>query len=422
MKSKKEIDTVSQRRKTLFSVLFVACIDNFGFGLVFILFAPLMLDPQYGMLSATASLQERNTLLWLLYLSFPFMQLFGAPLLGDIADRFGRKKAFYVTILGASLGYLLSAIAISYHSYSFLLFSRILTGFFAGNLSICLASIADLSHDEKSRARNFSWVTVVWGFSWPIAILIGGYLSDSSLSKHFNPALPFYITLLLSLSSLAIIARLFKETHPQEKGVQIDLLKGIHNVGMALKIKQIRPFFCILLLWTIGWGLTVQWYGAYSIEKFQISQEIISWGLVLQGIFWVIGGSLFNPPLLKRLSTRATGIVGFAIAFVFIVACSFAISFWPFSWIYFISAIGGAVSLSNTMNLCSLSAPKTIQGKAMGLSQSMMSLGWFIVPIFGAVLGSVEISLFYPIAALFMLVAGLMLIKQKAPKGQKIGA
>jgi DHA1 family tetracycline resistance protein-like MFS transporter len=405
----------TQKNRTLFSVLCVACIDNFGFGLVFILFAPLLLNPEYGMVSSTASLSDRNTLLGILYLSFPLMQFFGAPLLGDIADRFGRKKAFYVTIAAASLGYLLSAIAISVHSYSFLLISRLWTGFFAGNLSICLASIADLSHDEQSRARNFSWVTVVWGFSWPIAILVGGYLSDPSVSKYFNPAVPFYITLVLSLASLGAIKILFKETHPRSAHVPIDLLKGIHNVAMSLKVKALRPFFSILLLWTIGWGITVQWYGAYSIEKFAIAQEIVSWGLVIQGMFWVIGGSCLNPFLLKRFSTKSAGVIGLVIAIVFVVSSSLATSFWSFSWIYFMAAMGAAFSLSNTMNLCSLAAPKSIQGKAMGLSQSMMSLGWLIVPIIGALMGNLDITLFYPVCGLFLLASCLLLIKSKVP-------
>ncbi len=411
--------TEKQRKKTLFSVLFVACIDNFGFGLVFILFAPLMLDPKYGMLSLEATQGLRNTMLGILFLSFPLMQFFGAPLLGDIADRFGRKKAFYATIVGATLGYLCSAFAISLHSYVFLLFSRLWTGFFSGNLSICLAAVADLSKDEKSRAKNFGWVTVVWGFSWPLAILVGGYLSDPSVSTYFNPALPFYITTLLSLATLLVIAKLFKETHPSASKVQIDVLKGVHNVIIATKIKTIRPFFLILLLWTIGWGLGVQWYGAYSIEKFKISQLIISWGLILQGIFWVFGGSFINPLLLRKLSVRTTAIVGLALATLFILACSLMDTFWSFSWVYFISAIGAAFALSNVMNLCSMSAPKAVQGKAMGLSQSMMSFGWFLVPAFGAAMGNYDISLFYPIAAMFIMIACLLLIFEKLPKRKK---
>jgi MFS family permease len=410
----------SQKGKTLFSVLFVACIDNFGFGLVFILFAPLLLNPQYGMLSSDASLAQRNTWLGILYLAFPIMQFFGAPFFGDVADRFGRKRAFYITILGASLGYLFSALAITLQSYTFLLSSRLITGFFAGNLSICLAAIADLSHDEKSRARNFGWVTVVWGFSWPLAILVGGYLSDQTISSYFSPMLPFYITLLLSLGSLLIIAKLFKETHPGKSRVKIDVLKGIENIIAAARIKSIAPFFFILLLWTIGWGLTVQWYGAYSIERFKISQEVASWGLVIQGIFWVIGGSLLNPLLLKKFSTKMAAIIGFVIAVVFVLVSAFMPTFWSFSWVYFISSIGAAFSLSNTMNLCSLAAPKAVQGKAMGLSQSMMALGWVVVPILGALIGNIDISLFYMLAAFVLLMGCVKLILNRLRLVQKL--
>lgn len=399
-----------QRKKTLFSVLFVACIDNFGFGLVFILFAPLILNPEYGMLSATTSHEMRNTLLGLLFLAFPLMTFFGAPLLGDIADRMGRKKAFYITIIGGTLGYLLSALSVSAHDYTLLFISRLITGFFSGNLSICLASIADLSTDEKSRARNFGWITVVWGFSWPLAILCGGYLSDPSVSKYFGPAVPFYITMLLSLGTLFAIAKLFKETHPETHRVKLDLIKGIHNVMLATKNKAMRPFFFVLLLWTIGWGMSVQWYGAFSMEKYQIPQQIITWGLILQGLFWVFGGSFLNPLLLKKFSVRTTAAVGLVIAGTFVFCAIFGNTFWKFSWIYFMAAIGGAFAFSNAMNLCSLAAPKGIQGKAMGLTQSMMSLAWVIVPLIGSSVGNINHSFIYVVAAAFLFLALVVLL------------
>ncbi|MBS0604753.1 MAG: MFS transporter [Verrucomicrobia bacterium] len=414
-----------QRKKTFFSVLFVSCIDNFGFGLVFILFAPLMLKPEYGMLSPDTGLDTRNTLLGILFLAFPLMTFFGAPLLGDIADRFGRKKAFYATIIGGTLGYLVSAIGISMHSYLILLVSRLWSGFFSGNLSICLAAIADLSTDEKSRARNFGWMTVVWGFSWPLAILVGGYLSDPSVSSYFGPTIPFYVTILLSLATLLAIAKMFKETHPVEKGVRIDIMKGISNVITATKIKAIRPFFLILLFWTIGWGMSVQWYGAFTMEKFRVSQQVISWGLVLLGILWVFGGSFVNPMLLRKFSTIKTAIIGLFIAALFVLLCSVGSTFWMFSWIYFIGAIGSAFAFSNTMNLCSMAAPKAIQGKAMGLSQSMMSLGWMVVPVFASSVGNFDISVFYPSAALFIFLALVTLVlkgKLKDKMVKKTGA
>ena len=127
----------------------------------------------------------------------------------------------------------------------------------------------------------------------------------------------------------------------------------------------------------------------------------------------MFGGSFINPLLLKKTSVKKIAIFGLAFASIFILASSLMHSFWQFSWVYFISAIGSAFALSNLMNLCSMAAPVAIQGKVMGLSQSMMSLGWFLVPIFAAWMGNYDISLFYPIAAMFLFIACLMLIFKK---------
>ncbi len=401
------------RKKNLFAVFFVACLDNFGFGIVFVLFAPLVLNPVYGLVSSDASLGMKNLIVGLLFVAFPLTQFFGAPLLGDIADRFGRKMAFYLTIIGVTFGYLLSGVAIAGHSLAWLFISRLISGFCAGNLSICLASIADLSPTEKIRARNFGFVSVVWGISWPIAMLIGGYLSDPTVSPYFNPSLPFYLTAVFSFISLLLIRNMFHETHAAKAGHKLDLIKGIHNIMQALHLANLRRYFIIVLLWTLGWGLSVQWYGVFTIEKFQLSQQGITWGLILQGLLWTFGGSFLNPILLKRYSTKTTCLTGFAVAILFIFLASFANSFILFTSMYALAAVGASFALSNALNLLSIASPKSIQGKTMGLSQSMMSLAWFLVPIAGSALGNVNVNLFYPIAAMFLFFAWILLLAKK---------
>lgn len=397
----------------------MACLDNFGFGIVFVLFAPLILNPIYGLVGPEASLGMKSLILGLLFVAFPLTQFFGAPLLGDVADRFGRKMAFYLTIIGVTFGYLLSGAAIAGHNLAWLFISRLISGFCAGNLSICLASIADLSPNEKIRARNFGFVSVVWGFSWPISMLVGGYLSDPTISPYFNPSLPFYLTAIFSLISLILIRNMFHETHAGSAGHKIDLIKGIHNIMQAVRLASLRRYFIIVLFWTLGWGLSVQWYGVFAIEKFQLSQQGITWGLILQGLLWTLGGSFLNPILLKRYSTKKTCLIGLAGAILFILLASFANSFIFFTSMYALAAVGASFALSNALNLISIASPKSIQGKTMGLSQSMMSFAWFLVPIAGGILGNVNVSLFYPIAAIFSIFAWVLLITKKEPVRKK---
>ncbi|MDN3506999.1 MAG: MFS transporter [Simkaniaceae bacterium] len=405
-----------EKRRSFFSLLFVSAMDNFGLGVVFVMFAPLLLSPDYHFVPVDTSVAVRNFYLAILFIAFPLTQIFGAPILGDLADRIGRKKALYISIIGVIAGTLLSGIGCLFYSIWILLFSRLFTGFFAGNLSICLSAIADLSPTEKSRSRNFGILTVIWGISWNIAMLVGGYLSDPSKSSFFSPALPFWLTAILTLLSLFAIAKFYTETHVSKDNHPFNLVKGLHNIILSLKIKETRLYFLVILLWTLGWGLSVQWFAAYSILKYQALQTEISWGLVIQGCFWMLGGSVLNPILLKRYNSHKIAIIAYSFLTIVLAATLLATNYWVFCAIYWIAAVFSSFGFSNSMNLASIHAPDDVQGKVMGLSQSMMSLGFVIVPIIGGVVGGLDATWFYPISAALILINVLLLFINKEKK------
>jgi MFS transporter, DHA1 family, tetracycline resistance protein len=406
----------SNRSKSLFTAFFVICLDNFGFGLVFVLFAPLLLDPSYGFFSTSVSFATKNLYLGILLAAFPLMQFFGAPLFGDFSDVYGRKKALYLTIIGTLIGYFFSGFAITVKDYYLLLLSRIITGFFAGNLSISLAIISDLSKNEKTRAKNLGYVTIVFGLTWPLAILAGGYLSDPSLYFLFSPQLPFWLAVILSCILLYAVKKLYQEPIKVKQKVRIDFTKAIGNIIEAFQIKPMRIFLLILLLWTFSWMLAVQWYMPYAMEQFSISQELAASGLFIQGFFWLLGGSILKPYLLKRYNTLKIALLTFFCTSLFLAFSSFSYFFWPFSILYGFSAVFGAVSLSASLNLISLSASAHIQGKAMGMGQSMIALGSIFVPFMGGILGNTDIRLLYPISAIIMSLGFCLLLKKNWEK------
>lgn len=397
-------------KQSLFPVYFVFFMDNFGFGLVFTIFGPLILNPQFGMLSPEMSTATRSIFLGLLFAAFPLTQLFGAPIIGDLADRFGRKKAFYITILGITFGYILSGVAILGHSYVFLFFSRLVTGFCAGNLSICLAAIADMSPDEKSRAKNYGMISTLGGVSWIFSMLIGGFLSDPSVVSFANPSIPFFLTAILSLLNLFAIAKMFHETHATRGKFKLDIIKGLHNIGEALQIKKIRLFYLVYFLYILAWGVSIQWFSPYALTVYFASQTAITWGLIVEGFFWAIGGSVLNRLMLARFSSYKTLFIGFILVTVFLIWTAFA----P-SYIMFVVAMGifaclcSAFCWSNSMNLISISAPAAIQGKVMGLSQSAMSAAFIIGPLIAGYLGSIEIRWIYPFSVIIFILNTLIL-------------
>jgi MFS family permease len=402
--------------KSLFSVFFVATLDNFGFAIVFILFAPLIIDNTAGLLDQATSPAYRKAVLSTLFAVFPLAQLIAAPVFGDFADRFGRKRALVVTIIGTTLGFLCSAIAIEFGSLIGLIGSRFATGLFAGNLSICLAAIADVCRSERERARYFGYITVVFALSWIASMVAGGYLSDPSVLPFFGPTLPLYLTASLSFFSFLFVLFFFVETHPGKKHVDINLLKGLHNIVLALKITEMRPFFIVNLIRAVAWGIVIQWYAVYALEHFGVVQRAASTGLLVLGAFWTLGGLLVGPLLLRRFSTHVVATIVFFATALFLFPVPFANSFLFFSAACWLAGIASSVTMSTTLNLISISAPPSVQGKAMGLGQSVMSLGWFFVPLIGALFGGFSIAVLYGVAAFLFLVGGslLALIRQRS--------
>ncbi len=391
------------RIKSLFTVYFIAAVDNCGYAMVFVLFPSLLLNPDYGFLRQDPSLTTKLLAIGTLYAAFPIAQLIGAPIMGELADRYGRKKIFFVSIILVIGAYFLTGLVLMVKSIFLLFVARFLTGLFSGNQGLCNASIADLSPNEKQRARNYGILTVVWGVSFPIALILGGFLSDPSLSKWFNPSLPFYVAGILTTLSLVSLAVFFSETYQRAEGkTKIDLSKGIHNIIEALRMRDTRRFFFLLLLWTLGWGYSITWYGAYVIKHFGISQKTSTLGLMIQGTGWALGGSLVNPILLRLMNTWSIAKLSYLLTALLLTAAAFMPNFSSFIFTYAISAIVGAVSLSSTFNLISISSAANVQGKAMGIAQSMFSLGLFLVPILGALTGAISIYTFYPISALFL--------------------
>jgi MFS transporter, DHA1 family, tetracycline resistance protein len=397
------------QKRDLFSAFIVGFLDNFGYSLVFILFAPLILKPEYGFFSDQVLLGTKNILLGVLIGVFPVMMFFGAPLWGDFADRFGRKKALIITLLATIAGHLLSALAILTKSYALLLVARALAGFFSGNISICLATISDVSPTSPIKARNFGILTVLMGLGWISAMLVGGYLSDPSLGSFLGPTLPFYITALFTFLGFLVVRLIFTESHKTEKGVKFDLIKSIHEIKAALHTKQIRPFLLILLIWSLGWFFAFQWLTPISMETFKVSQQTTSLSLVGVGIFWVLGGVFLNTFLVKRFPSLSISLWTILTTALFLLLSQTTQNYLNFSIFYWIGTFAAPAALSNILNLVSSAAPKKIQGKAMGFTQSFQALAGVIVPLAGGLIAKIDIKLILPLSISLLLLSCLFL-------------
>lgn len=387
----------------MLAILFVMFIDNFGISLGIGALGPLILGPEYGFLEG-ASTHVRSIAIGFLFAAYPLMQFIFAPLIGDLADKYGRRKAFLLTLSGLVLGFFLTAIGIMIKSFAFVMIMRIISGAFSANLAVCLAALSDMHPDEASRSRAFGYNSTAMGLGWICAMFLGGYL------LNFSPSLAFWITGILTIIALLGIVIFFKETHIPKETEKFHLLKGFSDVREALNIPSIRPSYIAYFLFAAGWGNMISWIPELGIQVYGVSVIAITWVMVSNGIGWSLGGVWINPILSKRINNSRYSVLSMLVLITLMVCLSLPLNFFLIGVFMLFASLVAALAMTNILNMMSLQAPEDIQGRVMGLAQSGLSLGLTVGPIIGAQIFAYSPPLAFPVDTILVVIGLFFLL------------
>ena len=405
--------SLHKHRRSLLPVFITYFLDNFGLAIIYPIFTPLLLNPKHLFIEASATYIERTILLGLLIGSFPLAQFFGAPLIGQFSDRFGRKKAFYITILGTAIGYSITACAIMQNTLPLLFASRFLTGLFAGNLTLCLAAIADMSPDQHARTKNFGLIAAIGGLSFILAILLGGILSNPHFGTHFNPSFPFWITASLSYINFFLMIILFHETHPARAPTGFNPFRGMQNLAEAVRNPSLRILYIINFFFMLSWVTSMQFFPASLIKIFGIPNEEITWSLVMIGTIWSLSNLCLNRYLSKRFYSAKTLLICLLIQGSFLLFLSTTGNLYLFLGFFFSSAICASLNWTNGLATVSIKASPEMQGSILGVNQSLSAIAAMSGPAIGGVLAGVGNHLIFLFTGTCCFLAFTLLYKKK---------
>jgi len=150
-------------------IFFIVLMDLLGFGIIIPLLAFYVPD-----------FKDHPGQVTLLFSIYSICQFIGAPILGLMSDRFGRRPVLALSQAGSACGYLLLAIAaFDWHSPTTRLIlvyaSRIIDGFTGGNISTAQAYVSDVT-TRANRAKGMGMLGAAFGIGFSIGPAVGGLM------------------------------------------------------------------------------------------------------------------------------------------------------------------------------------------------------------------------------------------------------
>ncbi|MBY0378767.1 MAG: MFS transporter, partial [Burkholderiales bacterium] len=143
--------TTKSTKSILWTIFFTIFLDLFGVGILIPIF-PMLVVPgsPFKITPDNWSTAQGFIMCGWLMASYPLAQFLFTPILGQMADKFGRRRILIISIAGTAISYMIFATAVYLKNIPLLFIARIFDGISGGNISAAQAVIGDVS-EAKNR-------------------------------------------------------------------------------------------------------------------------------------------------------------------------------------------------------------------------------------------------------------------------------
>lgn len=362
--------------RTFLTILLTYVLDLVGYSIVFPVLAPLLLNPDLHFFQAGTSEIAKTTMLGFLFAAFGITQFFGAPIAGALADHYGRYRIFLATIALSFFGYILMAVSIYWQSIAWLFMGRLVTGFCSGNFALAQSATADLT-DAKHRSKAFGILLGVGGLGFVAGPWIGGKLANP---QWLFGSGAFLFAAIAAFINFFMVYFFFVETW-KRKEAHVKLLSTFKDIRIVFHHKKLKAILTTYLLFSIGWGFFLVFSPTYLVQKFSLGANQIGDIFAYMALIWFFVSMYLNKELVAKFSLHSLIIVGALLSSIGVAIFVYPNTLWPYWYIIPVAFLGGALCWVNLGTLLSLEASESMQGRAMGVSGSMWSIGQIVAPL-----------------------------------------
>lgn len=349
-------------------IMIAVLIDMVSIGLIVPVMAPLV-----G--SFTGSQNDQAYWYGLLTLLYGVANFFGAPVLGTLSDRYGRRSVLLIGFCGLMLSFFGTALSTS---LGMLIVVRLAAGFMQANASVAQAYVADITPPEQ-RARRFGLLGAMFGLGFILGPVMGGILGAIDLR------LPFYVAGTLAFANLVYGFFVLPESLPLERRQPWNWRAA--NPVASLKalgaLEGVRPLVAVVMLASLAqFTLHTTWV-LYTQFKFGWGPLQNGWSMFAVGLTSaVVQGGLLGW-MLRRLGAERVAVWGLMSSTVAYLLWGLATQGWMMYVIIACNVLGFGVTAA-VQSMISNAADSRTQGRTMGAVSGISSLSTVLAPMIAA--------------------------------------
>jgi DHA1 family tetracycline resistance protein-like MFS transporter len=371
----------------LINIFIVVFVDLLGFSLI------LPLLPYYA-----EEFGATPAVIGLLTASYAAASLIGAPLLGRLSDRFGRRFILLLSVGGTFLGFLLLAFAepigrtlaglfastaVNAFILGTLFLSRSVDGLTGGNITVAQAYISDIT-DEKNRAKGLGLIGAAFGLGFIIGPAVGGLLS------HYGYSVPALVAAGLSFLNLLSIFFFLPESLTEERRQVMHVQKRppvtLKALLVALNRPKVGPLLQVRFFFALAFAMFQSIFSLYALYKLQLTSQTTGYVLAYVGVLSVLVQGLGIGLITKRFSENTIIIVGLWLMVIGLVGWALTPSL-PVLLVVMLPLSFGGGTLNTVINSAITKAVTREEiGGTLGLSTSLESASRVIAPSAGGFL------------------------------------
>ncbi|WP_414814956.1 MFS transporter [Rhizobium sp. IY2] len=314
-------------------------------------------------------------------------QFVAAPWLGQLSDRFGRKRVLLASQAGALVSLLLLALA---NSVVFVLLARVLLGLTAANFSAAAAYAADNS-SPTTRRQAIGILSAGLGLGGMIGPGLSGYLAEISLTA------PIWVALGLSATSM-LVTGLWLKGAPAPSPYGDDSREDerpLEKVSFRALLASpvIRVLIIVLLCHYFSYGmfssqLAVFLQDTFTWNEHPFGPKELGYLLTADGAINILVQLFLLRWLGSYFSERGLIVLVFAILSTGYVSAGLATDIATLAFAVLCISTGVALARPTFVAALSVHVPQQRQGIVMGTTQSLVAVTDIVTPMLaGVILG-----------------------------------